>query len=62
MSHAQKSMMDAMGILQHHDAVTGTSQQRVANNYAFKLFKAFMINNPVLEDIIMKIANGIDNK
>lgn len=28
------TMKDAMGIMQHHDAVTGTEKQHVANDYA----------------------------
>jgi lysosomal alpha-mannosidase len=32
-------LREAMGILQHHDAVSGTEKQHVANNYALKLSK-----------------------
>ncbi len=28
---------DAMGIVQHHDAITGTEKQHVANDYALRL-------------------------
>jgi lysosomal alpha-mannosidase len=31
------TLSDAMGILQHHDAVSGTSKQHVANDYARRL-------------------------
>ena len=27
-----------MGVLQHHDAVSGTSKQHVANDYAKRLY------------------------
>lgn len=32
-------MKDAMGIMQHHDAVTGTEKQHVADDYAMLLHK-----------------------
>ncbi|CDW79296.1 glycosyl hydrolases family 38 protein [Stylonychia lemnae] len=62
MSQAQNFFLDAMGVNQHHDAVTGTSRQRVADNYAWKIYKAMAKNNPVVERIIEKIANGIDSQ
>ena len=34
-------MKEAMGTLQHHDAVTGTSKQNVAFDYAKMLYKGF---------------------
>lgn len=37
-------MNDAMGIYQHHDAVTGTARQAVANDYAFRLSNAMESN------------------
>lgn len=33
------TMKDAMGIMQHHDAVTGTEKQHVAEDYALLLHK-----------------------
>jgi lysosomal alpha-mannosidase len=35
------SLREAMGIMQHHDAVTGTEKQHVADDYARTLSKAF---------------------
>ncbi|XP_069699539.1 lysosomal alpha-mannosidase-like [Periplaneta americana] len=34
------SLREAMGVLQHHDAITGTEQQHVANDYAKTLSEA----------------------
>jgi len=34
------SLREAMGIMQHHDAVTGTEKQHVADDYARTLAKA----------------------
>jgi lysosomal alpha-mannosidase len=34
------SLREAMGIMQHHDAVSGTEMQHVANDYARNLAKA----------------------
>lgn len=33
------TLKDAMGIMQHHDAVTGTEKQHVAEDYALLLHK-----------------------
>jgi len=42
---AKDMMMDAMGVYQHHDAVSGTENQHVANDYVGILNKAMIINN-----------------
>lgn len=35
--HTTDSLADALAIAQHHDAVTGTEKQHVANDYAKRL-------------------------
>jgi lysosomal alpha-mannosidase len=40
-------MLDRIGILQHHDAVTGTGRQAVANDYNWKISTGMDINNEV---------------
>ena len=37
---AKNRMLDAIGINQHHDAISGTGMQAVADDYAWKLSKA----------------------
>jgi lysosomal alpha-mannosidase len=32
-------LLNELGVNQHHDAVTGTGKQKVANDYALRLFK-----------------------
>jgi len=41
-----------MGIYQHHDAVTGTARQNVADDYANRLANAMSGNNQVYGEIV----------
>ena len=43
---------EAMGVMQHHDAVTGTEKQHVAADYARLLHKAFAINDKTVENTL----------
>lgn len=45
-------MMDALGVYQHHDAITGTDQQFVANDYTYRLQKATDINNNLYQQFL----------
>lgn len=56
---AKSSMFDTIGITQHHDAVTGTGKQAVANDYSLKVYKSFQINSKVYSDIISEAAQNI---
>lgn len=50
---AQDTMLDSMGIYQHHDAVTGTAKQHVANDYNFRMWKSLTkVNNPIYTQAI----------
>jgi hypothetical protein len=37
---AKKQMLEALGVYQHHDAITGTAKQYVADDYTFRMQKA----------------------
>ena len=44
---AQDAMMDVVGVVQHHDAVTGTGKQHVADDYSRQIFQGLESTNPV---------------
>jgi hypothetical protein len=44
---AKYEMLDVIGINEHHDAVTGTAKQAVANDYAHRVFVGMEKNNKV---------------
>lgn len=47
MIDAKETMMDRIGVTQHHDAVTGTGKQAVADDYSWKLFTGMEINDKI---------------
>jgi len=49
---ARYHMLDVLGINQHHDAVTGTGKQAVADDYAHKLYVGMDINSDIYSDAI----------
>jgi hypothetical protein len=49
-------MLDIMGVNQHHDAVTGTAKQFVANDYASNLYNSIQRNNLIYSRLIRDIA------
>jgi hypothetical protein len=56
-------MMDAMGVLQHHDSVTGTAKQYVADDYTHRLFKAKQYNSEQYGKMINRLSyrtTGLD--
>jgi hypothetical protein len=51
----KENMMDQMGINQHHDAVTGTGKQAVADDYNLRLFNGMESNNNIYSIVLDEI-------
>jgi len=63
---AHYDLMDQLGVLQHHDAVTGTSKQEVADDYANRLYEGMKhINREygklIAEKVRMMTNGGYSN-
>lgn len=49
------AMREAMGVMQHHDAITGTEKQHVADDYARILTDAFEQCGIVVEEAFKSV-------
>jgi len=52
MVEVSTTAFEVVGVVQHHDAVTGTAKQHVSDDYKHRMFKAIESVNPVYADII----------
>lgn len=50
-------LREAMGIMQHHDAVTGTEKQHVANDYAYLLNKAIDLCGSNTQEVLNQLTH-----
>jgi hypothetical protein len=53
---AKAAMLDVVGVVQHHDAITGTAKQHTADDYNKRIYKGIERTNPVYASIVDKIA------
>lgn len=45
-------LLDELSSVQHHDAIAGTSKQKVANDYTRRLYKATQKNSDSYQKLI----------
>ncbi|KAL0281361.1 UNVERIFIED_CONTAM: hypothetical protein PYX00_002368 [Menopon gallinae] len=56
--HDLTAMREAMGIMQHHDAITGTEKQHVANDYARILTEGFGKCGALVDEALNRILKA----
>ena len=59
MFEAKETMLDVVGVIQHHDGITGTGKQHTADDYTKRIFKALEAVNPVYADAISDLAKSV---
>nr|CAH8876539.1 unnamed protein product [Trichobilharzia regenti] len=52
-------LRQALGVLQHHDAVSGTSKQHVADDYAWRLYNASQSCQALISDSYQKLLSNL---
>jgi hypothetical protein len=56
MQRVTEVMKDVVGIVQHHDAITGTAKQHVSNDYKERVYKGTQEVNKVYAAVVDKLA------
>ncbi|XP_060520801.1 lysosomal alpha-mannosidase-like [Cylas formicarius] len=59
-SNELNTFREAMGVLQHHDAVSGTETQAVASDYARLLYEGIANGQQVTNEAIKKLSRAAD--
>ncbi|CDW74355.1 glycosyl hydrolases family 38 protein [Stylonychia lemnae] len=59
--NAKQYMLDQLGINQHHDAVTGTARQHVADDYKQRIYKATQLGNQIQTQILQEQIESLTN-
>ncbi len=50
-------MLDVVGVIQHHDGITGTGKQHTADDYTKRIFKGLEAVNPVYSSVVSNLAS-----
>ena len=58
MLEAKAHLLDTVGVVQHHDGITGTGKQHVADDYVSRIYKSIESSNPVYADIVSQVAES----
>ena len=60
-NHKLDKLREAMGVMQHHDAVTGTEKQHVAEDYARILHKSIKGGEKITSSVMRYCNNRLCN-
>ena len=55
----KENMMDFFGVVQHHDAVTGTGKQYVADEYSRQIYQGLEKTNPVYTEALNFLSEKV---
>jgi len=55
---AKETMLDVVGVIQHHDGITGTGKQHTADDYTKRIFIGLEAVNPVYAGVVSRLAQN----